>query len=62
MYSKMPAAKRRFRPVKIVQEERKMLEESVPKASQTATKWALKIFKEWQIGRVDEDASLESCS
>ena len=62
--SKMPPAQRHFWPVKTVEEEKKMLENSVPKFTQSATTWAFNIFKDqvanWE--RVNKDTSLESCS
>ena len=39
-----------------------MLEESVPQTTRCSSKWPFKMFKEWQIGRVNKDASLESYS
>ena len=66
LYSKMPPAKRRFRPVKTVEEERKMLEESVPKSTQSASKWTFTIFKERRSGKLGESTKTqllrESCS
>ena len=46
--------KRRFRPPKSEQEEKLILEE--------CTKWAFKIFSEWQIARVNKDPCIEQRS
>lgn len=51
----------RFRVPKSVEEERSFLSEAVPKNTQYNTKWAVKLFEDWQqhrgnkIGRVETD-------
>ena len=45
---------RRFRPPKTEEEERLLLDSMVPKNTQHNTKWAVKVFEEWQSGRRDK--------
>ena len=58
---KMRASKNVFRPPKSAEEERRLLEDCFQKLTRDSTKWAYKIFNDWQIGRRNKDASLESC-
>jgi len=39
---------RSFRAPKSVEEEKELLEESIPKSTQNVNKWAVKIFADWQ--------------
>ena len=41
----------RFRSPKTGEEESKLLQGSIPKSTAYKTKWAIKIFHEWQINR-----------
>ena len=41
----------RFRSPKTGEEESKLLQGSIPKSTAYKTKWAIKIFNEWQINR-----------
>ena len=50
--------KRRFRPPKSEQEEKQILDECIPKSARSSTKWAFKIFSEWQIARVNKDSCI----
>ena len=54
--------KRRFRPPKSEQEEKQILEGCIPKSTRSSTKWAFKIFSEWQIARVNKDPCIEQRS
>ena len=54
--------KRRFRPPKTEEHEKKDLEDCIPKATRHGTEWAFKVFSEWQISRKNKDLSLERCS
>ena len=45
---------RRFRPPKTEEEERFLLDSTVPKNTQHNTKWAIKVFEEWQSSRRDK--------
>ena len=45
---------RRFRPPKTEEEERLLLDSTVPKNTQHNTKWAVKVFEEWQSSRRDK--------
>ena len=54
----MPS-KRAFRPPKSKDEEKKALDESIPKATRSSTKWSFKVFLEWQQSRVNKDPSKE---
>ena len=38
------------------------MKDCIPKSTPDSTKWACKIFNEWQMARANKDASLESCS
>ena len=42
----------RFRVPKSSEEESKLLKESVPKSTIYKNKWSVKVFREWQTGRV----------
>ena len=41
--------KRQFRPPKTEEQEKKDLEDCIPKDTRNATKWAFKVFSEWQM-------------
>ena len=43
-----------FRPPKTEEEERLLLDSPVPKNTQHNTKWAVKVFEEWQSSRRDK--------
>ena len=43
------------------EEEKKASQESIPKSTRYATKWAVKIFEEWQSGRDNKDPGKEQC-
>jgi len=47
----MQGSKRVFRPAKTAEEEKKLLEEAVPKSTPKETKWAYRIFNKWQVAR-----------
>jgi len=53
---------RSFRALKSVEEEKELLEESIPKSTQNVVKWAVKIFADWQTQRENKDSPLEKCS
>ena len=38
------------------------MEECIPKSTRSSTKWAFKIFSEWQIARVNKDPCIEQRS
>ena len=46
---------RQFRKALSKEEEKNALQESIPKSTRYATKWAVKIFGEWQSGRDNKD-------
>jgi len=48
----MASKPRTFRKPKNALEEKKMLENAVPKSTRSVNKWAMKIFTEWQSTRV----------
>ncbi|CAB4003470.1 Hypothetical predicted protein [Paramuricea clavata] len=55
--------KRRFRPPKSEQEEKQILEECIPpKSTRSSTKWAFKVFSEWQVARVNKNPRIEERS
>ena len=54
--------KREFRPPKSREEEKNTLQESIPKSTRSSTKWAFKVFSEWQIDRANKDPLKEQCS
>ena len=56
----MAATNGRFRDPKSVEEESSWLEETVPKNTRYNTKWAVKIFDEWQKSRGNKVAKNES--
>ena len=58
----MLPTKRNFRSPKSAEEEKRLLEGNTPKSTQYVTKWAFKMFKDWQLGRNNKDPSLESTS
>ena len=51
-----------FRKALSKEEEKNALQESIPKSTRYATKWAVKIFGEWQSGRDNKDPGKEQCS
>ena len=51
--------KRVFREPKNAKEEKDYLDSCIPKATRYATKWAYKIFGEWQSSRRNKDANFE---
>jgi len=53
---------RSFRAPKSVEEEKELLEESIPKSTQNVNKWAVKIFADWQTQHENKDARVEKCS
>ena len=54
--------KREFRLPKSREEEKNTLQESIPKSTRSSTKWAFKVFSEWQIDRANKDPLKEQCS
>ena len=48
-----------FREPKNVKEEKDYLDSCIPKATRYATKWAYKVFGEWQSSRRNKDANFE---
>ena len=58
----MQGSKRVFRAARSTEEERKLLEDTIPKSTCDSTTWAYRIFNEWQMARGNKDASLESFS
>ena len=54
--------KRKFSPPTMEEQEKKDLEDYIPKATRNATKWAFKVFSGWQISRNKKDPSQEQCS
>ena len=59
---RMLGSKRVFRQTKTAEEEKKLLEDAVPKSARNATKWAYRIFSEWQLARRNKDPRTESIS
>ena len=55
---KMPP-ERKFRELKTADEEKALLEKSVPKSTRYATKWSLNIFAQWQNARLNKQAANE---
>ena len=53
------ASKRAFRKPKSAEEEKKLLENAVPKSTRYVNKWSMKIFSEWQATRLIKKASEE---
>lgn len=53
---------RAFRKPKGVEDEKELLDSAIPKSTRHSTKWALKMFCEWQMARENQDPKLESCS
>ena len=58
----MQGSKRVFHPAKTAEGEKKLLEDAMPKSTCNATKWAYRIFNEWQLARRNIDPRLENCS
>ena len=46
---KIHPSKRVFQPAKCAEEERRLLEDCIQKSTRDSTKWAYKIFNEWQM-------------
>ena len=53
------ASKRTFRKPKSAEEEKKLLENAVPRSTRSVNKWSMKIFSEWQAARLNKKASDE---
>ena len=53
---------KRFRPAKSVDEERDTVETAVPSCTKYCTKWAYKIFEDWQLSRKNKFAIEEATS
>ena len=51
---------KRFRPAKSVDEERDSVEAAVPSCTKYCTKWAYKIFEDWQLSRKNKVANEEA--
>ena len=51
---------KRFRPAKSVDEERDSVEAAVPSCTKYCTKWAYKIFEDWQLSRKNKVAIEEA--
>ena len=49
-----------FRKARGAEEEKKLLESSIPRSTRLSTRWAFNIFKEWQMTRGNKDASLKA--
>lgn len=49
-----------FRNVQNIEEQRQTLENAVPSSTKYSTKWAIKIFEEWQKDRLNKDPVKES--
>ena len=58
----MQGSKRVFRAARSTEEERKLLEDTIPKSTRDSTTWSYRIFNEWQLVMGNKDASLERCS
>ena len=52
----------RFRKPKTAVEEKNLLENTTPKNTQHNTTWAVKVFKEWQLHRLDKKPTAFSLS
>ena len=51
---------KRFRPAKSVDEKRDSVEAAVPSCTKYCTKWAYKIFEDWQLSRKNKVANEEA--
>ena len=51
--------KRKFRELKTANEEKALLENSVPKSTRYVTKWSFNIFAQWQNARLNKQAANE---
>ena len=51
-----------LRPPKTEEEERLILDSTVPKLTQHNTKWAVKVFEEWQSSRRDKEPRQQASS
>ena len=58
---KMPP-KRKFRELKTADEEKALLEKSVPKSTRYVTKWSFNIFAQWQNARLNKHAANEEAA
>ena len=45
------ASKRKFHVAKSAEEEKKIFDNAIPRSTRSVTKWAIKIFHEWQATR-----------
>ena len=54
--------KRRYRPPRSEEEEKEILDECIPKSTGSATKWAYKVFSQWQSERENKNPCAEHCS
>ena len=54
--------KRRYRPPRSEEEEKEILDECIPKSIRSATKWAYKVFSQWQSERENKNPCAEQCS
>ena len=48
----------RYRAPKSLESEQKLADDSVPKNTQNSTKWALKVFQDWQKARANKDSRI----
>ena len=51
--------KRKFRELKTADEEKALLEKSVPKSTRYVTKWSFNIFAQWQNARLNKPPANE---
>jgi hypothetical protein len=49
----------RFRPPKSVEDEKKSVDNAVPKSTAYKTKWLCKVFEEWKQNRLVKSCTLE---
>lgn len=49
----------RFRRPKTFEEERALLDETTPKATHYNTRWALKVFRDWQASRANKNVEFD---
>jgi hypothetical protein len=52
-------ASSRFGSPKSLDEERRIFQDSIPKNTVNNTKWALKVFKDWQSARTNKNHGLK---
>ena len=58
----MASCSRAFWKPKNAEEERNLIENTIPKSTSAVTKWSVKIFLEWQNGRKNKNLAIESCT